>query len=321
MPSNPVAKVLYAVRPEKGLSSQRQYLSTNADGKLVDLWSEIDASGRQWWEFKPIHGQPNVYNIEVYDGMSSKSQGRYLSCTSNRAVDLWKEDDGSGRQRWRLQAVTGTNNLFNIIAEDKLDERYLSCVEDGTVVDRWKKDDGSGRQRWQLLPEDLVLVGNPEFNIDAATVTYLPDFVLTERVENQSSVEQNTEFTFTRHASLTSRFEYKAGMEMTVGMKIGVEAGFPLAKVVEENHFSITLSASATYGHEQTVTDSREYRMPLRIPANTSLTAKATIRMGELDVPYKIKLRSPKTKQIVISEGVWHVQAAGSVTYSVAPTK
>lgn len=88
----------------KGVSGGRTYLSCTPDGSRVDLWREDDGSGRQRWRIVPLNdpGIPDYFNILVSAGVSG---GRvYLSCTPDGTrVDLWNQDDGSGRQRWQLQ--------------------------------------------------------------------------------------------------------------------------------------------------------------------------------------------------------------------------
>ena len=41
------------------------------------------------------------YTIQTLPGLSSDRS--VLSCTPEGQVDLWKKDDGSGRQRWQMQ--------------------------------------------------------------------------------------------------------------------------------------------------------------------------------------------------------------------------
>lgn len=96
----------YNIIVENGVSSDKKYLSTTSDGSNVDLWDKDDGSGRQRWMFFPVTNSPtcNTYNIQVSSGVTG---GRvYLSCTSDGSnVDLWSEDDGSGRQRWQVQGI------------------------------------------------------------------------------------------------------------------------------------------------------------------------------------------------------------------------
>lgn len=97
---------VYNIVVEKGLTSDRKFLSCSSDGARVDLWSVDDGSGRQRWEIFPIDNSPtpDTYMIKVCEGVASDR--RYLSCTPDgKKVDLFPGDDGSGRQRWQIQGV------------------------------------------------------------------------------------------------------------------------------------------------------------------------------------------------------------------------
>ena len=83
---------------------------------------------------------------------------KYLSVTPNLVayhgtptpqVNLWPQDDGSGRQRWNLKHLF--DDVYNILVYGggPTGFKYLSCTPAG-YVDLWKEDDGSGRQRWIL---------------------------------------------------------------------------------------------------------------------------------------------------------------------------
>jgi hypothetical protein len=95
-----------------------------------------------------------IHNLQVLRGLTSNRS--LLSCTADGTkVDLWPNDDGSGRQEWNFVPVAGTE-YYNIIVNGGVstNRTYLSCTSDGTVVDLWSSDDGSGRQRWRVIPVD-----------------------------------------------------------------------------------------------------------------------------------------------------------------------
>ncbi|POZ60231.1 hypothetical protein [Chromobacterium alticapitis] len=135
----------------RGLSSNRSLLSCSSDGKVVDLWSVDDSSGRQQWDIVLVSGYVDVYNIIISGGTTGGR--KYLSCTEDGSkVDLWEVDDGSGRQRWNFVPLNSNiPSYFNIKVVGGVNSGrvYLSCTADGAKVDLWATDDGSGRQRWQ----------------------------------------------------------------------------------------------------------------------------------------------------------------------------
>ena len=88
-----------------------------------------------------------VHNLQILRGLADNRT--LLSCTADGTkVDLFPEDDASGRQRWTFEQVEG--NTYNIIASGGLtsDRKFLSCTADGTKVDLFPIDDHSGRQAW-----------------------------------------------------------------------------------------------------------------------------------------------------------------------------
>ena len=105
----------------------------------------------------PPAAPPALANIYISDGVSSV--GRMLSVPEDGSrSDLYKVDDGSGRQRWRLQR-SADGVTYNLVIDGgvRAGRKYLSTRSDGSAVDLYTSDDGSGRQRWrlQLSPDGL----------------------------------------------------------------------------------------------------------------------------------------------------------------------
>jgi len=86
----------------------------------------------------------------------------FLSVTSDGSkVDLWPEDDASGRQRWIITDIPGRQDACNVFIVGGISnsKKYLSVPGDGRFVDLWYNDDASGRQRW-IFDE---IVGGPSY--------------------------------------------------------------------------------------------------------------------------------------------------------------
>jgi len=116
----------------KGVKNKRHYLSTTSNGKKVDLWKEEDRSGRQRWRF--VKGYGDWCNIGVTNGLNINKCGidrAYLSTTKHgRKVDIYYQDDGSGRQRWKI--VLKRDGVNIIVAGGVAGSRkYLSTTTDG----------------------------------------------------------------------------------------------------------------------------------------------------------------------------------------------
>lgn len=103
----------YNIQNAGGRDGCNQYLSTTSscNSNLVDMYDRDDGSGRQRWEIQPVPNKPNTYTIRIAGGraglFSSLLCNNYLStasCGSN-LVDLYSNDDGSGRQQWIFTKV------------------------------------------------------------------------------------------------------------------------------------------------------------------------------------------------------------------------
>lgn len=89
----------------------------------------------------------------------------YLSTNPEGSwINLWYEDDGSGRQVWKFDPV---DNYYHILISKGVDgnKKYLS-KKGKNGVDLWHEDDGSGRQRWKVeaLSNGLYTIRNIEDN-------------------------------------------------------------------------------------------------------------------------------------------------------------
>lgn len=105
IPVNGLSDV-YNIQIMSGINNNRSYLSTNSDGSSVDLWYLDDGSGRQRWKIIPVQNSSvsNTYLIQAYGGVSTNK--KFLSTSADGTkVDLWSEDDGSGRQRWNITNI------------------------------------------------------------------------------------------------------------------------------------------------------------------------------------------------------------------------
>jgi len=143
----------YTIRSGGGVNNNRQLLSCTDDGSKVDLYTHDDNSGRQRWVFqaKALIRENHPHNTNVASGVSN---GRvFFSCTDDGSkVDLYTQDDASGRQQWVFRHLG--NNVYNINVANgiKNNRVLLSCSDDGSRVDLHSVDDASGRQRWIVSP-------------------------------------------------------------------------------------------------------------------------------------------------------------------------
>lgn len=87
---------------DRGISTNKKFLSTTYIGNLVDLHHEDDGSGRQRWIVEDIGN--GYFSFKVYSGIINSK--KFLSTLSTGAlVDLYPEIDFSGRQQWTLNPL------------------------------------------------------------------------------------------------------------------------------------------------------------------------------------------------------------------------
>ena len=90
-----------------------------------------------------------TFNISILGGTNPGK--KLLSCRADGLVDLFGQDDDSGRRKWSCVAVS--EGLYNIVVAGGTNpgKRLLSCRADGHV-DLFGHDDDSGRQKWRFVP-------------------------------------------------------------------------------------------------------------------------------------------------------------------------
>lgn len=130
----------YNIRAKDGTSGELGlYLSVgSADSDAwVNLHDRDDGSGRQQWAVESTKVDDNLlYRLYIQRGRSQgvRSTLSCLSETDSSLVDLWFNDDGSGRQQWWLIPlgndcyciyVAGGREKNRFLSRRKPDERYV----------------------------------------------------------------------------------------------------------------------------------------------------------------------------------------------------
>ena len=114
----------------------------------------IKQSAAAYYHIYPLGGVRQFF----YDEEQLHGNRIYLSCTPNGGkVDLWFEDDETGRQKWILQYVgyndANGNGIYYIKIRNGTDNnvRYLSVQSDGINTELIDGDGGLNKlQEWIL---------------------------------------------------------------------------------------------------------------------------------------------------------------------------
>jgi len=145
------------------------------------------------------------------------------------------------------------------------------------------------------------------WNIDQAKVlSTAPEIIATETYDNsRSQIPLRTKFSFTKEISNSSTFSEQHGFEVKVGVETKFKAGIP---GLAENETTVKLDASTTntwqFGGENKTTQSYTRESDVEVPALKRLQRVASVTKGNLDVPYRAKIRAGDGS-IQWLEGTW----------------
>jgi hypothetical protein len=168
----------------------------------------------------------------------------------------------------------------------------------------------------QLVQKGLIWFANSRtiveilefyWNLDQAKVlSTAPEIIATETYDNsKSQIPLRTKFSFTKEITNTSTFSEQHGFEIKVGVETKFKAGIP---GLAENETTVKLDASTTntwqIGGENKTTQSYTRESDVEVPAFKRMQRVASVTKGNLDVPYRAKIRAGDGS-IQWLEGTW----------------
>ncbi len=105
--SGPQQLPTYAIDVYGGISNaNNDSLGVASDQRTVKLLGPGSGSGNQnlLWYMMPVSTGSPDQPVSLYNLIPVTMPDSFLSCSEDGAVvDIWNEDDGSGRQRWQLE--------------------------------------------------------------------------------------------------------------------------------------------------------------------------------------------------------------------------
>lgn len=207
-------------------------------------------------------------------------------------------------------SMNATSDSFYFINQDILGSgnggpwdvfNYYLDANNGAIG--FARSNNSISQQFNIVPNDVFTLQNIEYLNDAtAQLSHIPDFITNWTYTNGTSVQQSINTSFGQKASKTSSFTNQN--TFTTKMSTETKVGVPF---VAGGSLKIEIGASLqnTYGKSETTEDTRSYDIPLLIPANTRVTATATISRYKMDVNYIATLRGQNTNKLIKVRGVW----------------
>jgi Clostridium epsilon toxin ETX/Bacillus mosquitocidal toxin MTX2 len=160
---------------------------------------------------------------------------------------------------------------------------------------------------WFANSRTVAAILEFDWKIDQAKVlTNVPDIIATENYDNsKSSQPLNSTFIVNKEVSNTSTFSEEHGFEFGTGAATEFKAGIPS---IAENTTTVTVDTSTTHnwqlGGENSTTQSYTHQSDVVVPAFKHIQKIASVTKGNLDVPYRAKIRTGDGS-IQWIEGTW----------------
>ena len=246
------------------------------------------------------------------------AEGKLLSAgqyTNNPGVDVLyvKDNTDTYAASWNFLSGQVTQSSFILENADVLGfdgpeptfgnvyNKVIGSQGNGIYFDKYRSQ---AKQEFEIrLLDDFEVQSIQYINDATASVTRIPDFMVNWTYTNGSSVQQSITTDFGQKASKTSTFSTKNTFtaKVTGTVKVGIPFIANGTLTTE-----VTGATESTYGGSETFEDTRNYNIPLIVPANSQITATATVARYQMNVNYIATLRGRNTGKIVKVAGTWN---------------
>ena len=135
----------------------------------------------------------------------------------------------------------------------------------------------------------------------------VPDIIASQFYNNtNSSAPLNSTFSFTRSISNKSTFAFKSGYKLGGSVEVGGGIGIPvIAEAKGKLKIENSMSIDVEFGQETVTTQSYTHTSNVAVPPQKHLKVTAQVTRGNLEVPYKAKIRA-NDGAVQWAEGIWH---------------
>ncbi|WP_461140413.1 ETX/MTX2 family pore-forming toxin [Spirosoma pomorum] len=285
------------------------FLTSQGENQVLTFGSENTGNLNQRFSLGilPLTG---YVIIKTADG-KLVSAGQY---TNQPGVDVLyvKPDNSTIGASWNFRSGQVTSGSFILENADVLGfdgpeptfgnvyNKVIGSQGNSIYFDKYRNQ---AKQEFEIsLLDDFEVQGIQYINDATASVTRIPDFIVNWTYTNGSSVQQSITTDFGQKASKTSTFANKN--TFTAKVSTSVKVGIPF---IANGQISTELTGAteSTYGGSEGFEDTRNYNIPLLVPANTRITATATVARYQMNVNYIATLRGRNTGKIVRVAGTW----------------
>ncbi|MFC6101547.1 ETX/MTX2 family pore-forming toxin [Olivibacter domesticus] len=294
----------------KESSTGQRFLTSQGVGNVLVLQGENanDLNQRFSLQIMPLTGYVLIKNVEN----KLVSAGTYASQPDNHVLYVKDETSTLGASWSFLPGqITPSSYIFqnaDVLGFDGPEPTPINVYNkvigtDGNNI-YFDKYRNQARQEFEVrLIDDFVIDEIQYINDATATLNQVPDFTVNWTYTNGTSVQQSITTNFGQKASKTSNFNTQNTFTTKVNteIKVGVPF-FANGKISTE----ISGSTQHTYGTSETTEDTRDYNIPILVPANTRVVATASVTRYDMNVKYIATLRGLNTNKIIKVAGVWN---------------
>jgi len=161
---------------------------------------------------------------------------------------------------------------------------------------------------WYAKSKTVAAILEFYWNIDNAKVVQsVPDIIEQQTFDNrEASLPLKRKFIVKKEVTNTSTFSHEHGFDVSVGAALKVKAGVPeLATTEKSVKIDVSTSHTWSFGEENSTKQSYELESDVEVPPHKGLMKIASVTKGNLDVPYRAKIRAADgSKQWI--EGTWN---------------
>jgi len=299
--------------PTFGLKSVHgKFLSAQSDG------------GVEW--NRDRYGSWERITFEQYgedSGFLKSYHGKYLAATNKRRLE-WNRDWARGWEKFKVYQYEDK------VAFQSYHGRYLSAQSDGSVdVDRTAK----GSWEWfTVVPQNCLNniecdcskgINENDYELEVVEYhpgrgevrAYTPERVGFQHIDNEdSSVEQSTQFAVSESVTETASFTHTAGASVTLGTSF--EVGLPLVSKGQVSA-SVTASYEFSAGTEKSETKTMSATYNCVAPAGKNVSCEALLFKYRMTVPYTMTWQHKRLPCTCKSQGVFTEVAASEMRMSV----
>ncbi len=160
---------------------------------------------------------------------------------------------------------------------------------------------------WFAKSKTVAAILDFDWKIDQSKVLKnVPDIIATETYDNSGSSQPlKSTFIVNKEVTNTSTFSEEHGFEFATGAATTFKAGIPN---IAENETTVMVDTSTTHnwqlGGENSTTQSYTHQSDVEVPPGKHIQKIASVTKGNLDVPYRAKIRAGDGS-IQWIEGTW----------------